>query len=199
MTADTDPATPTQNAMRIFARLHDAYFLMTSGGPHVIFGWGESCPDDLVSAYLATGTPPPTRITLCSGAVAGTYVSVAEPSASDYKDALDLASTMDDQLLNTDDYANRYDGETAFVLGCDFGGTLTYKPADAGAAMTMKGCAFTPGVAMTGSATTNDDSGAFTLDIRIAGERLVYKRDADGNRSVKGTYRGRRVDLEAAA
>jgi len=71
MTADTDPATPTQNAMRIFSRLPDAYLILTSGGPHVIFGWGESCPDDLISHYLATGTPPATRITLCDGKVAG--------------------------------------------------------------------------------------------------------------------------------
>jgi pimeloyl-ACP methyl ester carboxylesterase len=199
MTADTDPATPTQNAMRIFSRLRDAYFILTSGGPHVIFGWGEACPDDLVSDYLATGTPPPTRITLCDGDVAGTYLSVAEPSAADYKDALDFATTMDDHLLNTDDYGYRYDGEEAIALGCDFGGTLTYKPGDAGAEMTMKGCAFTPGLAMTGTATTNDDSGAFELDVRIGGERIVYERDADGDRSVTGTYRGKRVDLEAAA
>jgi len=197
MTADTDPATPTQNAMRIFSRLPDAYLILTSGGPHVIFGWGESCPDDLISHYLATGTPPATRITLCDGKVAGTYVPVARPRAADYKDALDFATTMDDHLLNTDDYGYRYDGTTTISLGCDFGGTLSYKPTDTGAAMTMDACAFTPGLAMTGKASTNDDTTAFSLDVRIDGERLAYRRDADGNRSVTGTFRGRVVDLQA--
>ena len=199
LTADTDPATPTQNAMRIFSRLQDAYFFLTSGGPHVIFGWGESCPDDLMTAWLATGTPPPTRMTLCDGDVAGTYVPVAEPTAAAYDDALDFATTMDDHLLNTDDYGYRYDSETALIVGCDFGGTVTYAPSDAGTAMTMKACAFTPGLAMTGTATTDDDSGAFELDVKIDGERIDYRRDTDGNRSVKGTYQGKAVDLAAAA
>ena len=197
MTADTDPATPTQNAMRIYSRLHDAYFLMTSGGPHVIFGWGESCPDDLITAWLATGTPPPTRITLCDGEVAGTYVSVAEPSAADYDDALDFATTMDDQLLNTDDYGYRYDSETALKVGCDFGGTVTYLPTETGTKMSLRDCAFTPNLPMTGTATTNDDTGAFALGVKIDGERIDYRRDADGNRSVRGEYQGRAVNLEA--
>ena len=199
MTADTDPATPTQNAMRIYSRLKNAYFLMTSGGPHVIFGWGEPCPDDLISAWLAHGTPPPTRITLCDGKVAGTYTSVAKPRAADYRNALDFATTMDDQLLNTDDYGYRYDGTATLVVGCDFGGTVTYAPTSAGAKMTLHACAFTPDLPMTGTATTDDDTGAFELDVRIDGERIDYQRDADGNRSVKGRYQGHAVDLAAAA
>jgi len=199
MTADTDPATPTQNAMRIYSRLHDAYFLLTSGGPHVIFGWGESCPDDLITAWLASGTPPPTRITLCAGKVAGTYLPVAAPKASDYRDALDFATTMDDHLLNTDDYGYRYDSKTALTVGCDFGGTVTYSPTVTGTKMSLHECAFTPQLPMTGTATTNADTGAFALGVKIDGERIDYRRDAAGNRSVKGHYQGRAVNLQAGA
>lgn len=197
LTSDTDPATPTQNAMRIFSRLHDAYFLLTSGGPHVIFGWGESCPDDLMTDWLANGTPPPTRITLCDGDVAATYLPVAAPLATDYEDALDFAMTMDDHLLNTDDYGYRYDGETELSLGCDFGGTLTYAPTDTGTEMSMADCAFTPALAMTGTAHTDDETGAFDLAVVIDGERIDYERDEDGNRSVTGRYQGKAVDLQA--
>lgn len=199
LTSDTDPATPTQNAMRIFSRLDDAYFILTSGGPHVIYGWGEPCPDDLIAAYLATGTPPPTRMTLCDGDVAGTYYSVAAPTAAGYDDALDFATTMDDHLLNTDDYGYRYDGETELTLGCDFGGTLTYAPSDVGTEMTMDACEFTPDLPMTGTANSDDETGTFELDVRIDGERLRYERDEDGNRSVDGTWQGDSVNLEEAA
>ena len=43
---------------------------------------------------------------------------------------------------------------------------------------------------MTGTATTDDDSGAFELGVKIDGERIDYQRDADGNRSVKGRLPG---------
>ena len=93
LTADTDPATPTQNAMRIFSRLHDAYFILTSGGPHVIFGWGESCPDDLIDRLPRDRDAATHADDRCATATwPGTYYSVAAPTAADYDDALDFAT-----------------------------------------------------------------------------------------------------------
>ena len=84
MTSTTDPATPIVNGFRIYSRLSDAWFFQTLGGPHVIYGWGESCPDDLITAYLAADRVPPTRITTCDGQVADDYVADRSgPGATD--------------------------------------------------------------------------------------------------------------------
>jgi pimeloyl-ACP methyl ester carboxylesterase len=198
MTSTTDPATPIANAMRIYARLDDAYFIQTVGGPHVIFGWGEACPDEVIGAYLAEGTPPRTRVLTCDGAVADEFVPLAAARVGDYDDALDLMTSMDDQILTTDDYQNRLD-DVAITMGCDFGGTLTYTPTDSGTAIDLDGCAFTPGAALSGTGTVDDDAGTFELDVTGEGDDLHYERDADGNTSVRGTYDGETVRLEAAA
>ena len=65
MTATSDPATPIANAMRLYGRLNDAYFIEALGGDHVIFGRGDDCPDKMITAYLVSGTLPSTRVTTC--------------------------------------------------------------------------------------------------------------------------------------
>ncbi len=51
MGATLDPATPWANGERIAGYAGDtAYRIVKPGGPHVIFGRGEACPDDLVTA-----------------------------------------------------------------------------------------------------------------------------------------------------
>ena len=107
--------------MRIFSRLDDAYFFQALGGPHVIYAWGEACPDDQMTAMIADGTPPATRVTTCAGEVADTYVANAALAKADYENALDLMQSMDDQILNSDDYAYRLDADP-ISAGCDFGG-----------------------------------------------------------------------------
>ena len=77
MTADTDPATPTVNAMRVFGRLDDAYLVVLQGGPHVIFDWGYPCVDDLVANFLGDGTVPETRVTICDAFPFEEYVPIA--------------------------------------------------------------------------------------------------------------------------
>jgi pimeloyl-ACP methyl ester carboxylesterase len=199
LTSTTDPATPIANGMRIYSRLQDAWFFQTVGGPHVIFAWGESCPDDIISAYLAEGTLPPVRITTCAGTVATDYVPVPEPAAAGYRDALDLAGTTDDQIFNTDDYTNRYDGDAPLAIGCDFGGSLTYAPTSVGTAVTLKACAFTPGVPLTGTGRADDEAGTFQLHVTSRTLDLRYSRDGDGARSVTGRYNGRFVNQKAPA
>lgn len=198
MTSTTDPATPIANGMRIYSRLDDAYFIQTVGGPHVIFGWGEACPDEVIGAFLTEAAPPRARVLTCDGAVADEFVPIAAARVDDYEDALDLMTSMDDQILTTNDYQNRLD-EEAITMGCDFGGTLTYTPTDSGTAVALDGCTFTPGAALSGTGTVDDDAGTFRLDVTGDGDDLHYERDADGNTSVRGIFDGQPVRLEAAA
>jgi hypothetical protein len=107
-------------------------------------------------------------------------------------------AVMDGVILNTSDYWSRV-GDEAYPMGCDHGGTLTYRPTDVGVELDLAGCAFTPDLAMTGNGTVDDEEGSMTLDVRLPGGRLRYVRDGDGNLSVTGSYRGVPVRLAEAA
>ena len=63
--ATADPATPYGNGVAVFSRLADGYLVTQQDGPHVIFGRGNACPDDLVTAFLVDGRRPDERRTIC--------------------------------------------------------------------------------------------------------------------------------------
>jgi pimeloyl-ACP methyl ester carboxylesterase len=202
LTATTDPATPIDNAMRIFGRLDDVYLFEAIGGAHVIFGRGDACPDKPITDYLVSGSLPTLRFTTCANVVSDDYVPNARVRAADYRDGLALMADMETQITNTDDYNYRVD-EDPITMGCYDGGTLTYTPVTggtrllpSGTRLTLKACAFTRGAPMTGSGFINDDAGTFRLAVRLGGRnRLVYFDDPDGVKSVRGRYRGESVDL----
>ena len=190
LTATLDPATPIADAMRIYGRLTNAYLYVQTGGPHVIFGRGLACPDDPISAFLAGGTLPATRITVCSGAVADPYVANPQAKASGYRTARQFAASVEQQLLNTDDYNYRWDGKTPMASGCDFGGSMTYRAIAAGTRVDLHACTLTHGLPMTGTATLGDD-GSFILAIRINGHSLHFDRNAAGVVRLTGTFEGK--------
>lgn len=64
LASTTDPATPYPNALRIVEHATNAHLITHPGGPHVIFGRGNPCPDDLVTELLLEGTLP-ARETTC--------------------------------------------------------------------------------------------------------------------------------------
>jgi pimeloyl-ACP methyl ester carboxylesterase len=195
MTATADVATPIANAMRLFGRLKDAYLLEAIGGDHVIFGRGDACPDRIITDYLVSGTLPATRVTTCPNQIIDPYVTTARAGAADYRDALALMSSMEDQITASDDYTYRLDADP-ITMGCDRGGTLTYRPVDGGTRLTLKGCSFTRGAPMTGAGRIDDTAGTFRLAIRLYGpNRLTYYDDANGVKSVRGIFRGRPVNL----
>lgn len=197
LTSTTDPATPIANGMRIFSRLDDAYFFQAVGGPHVIYAWGDACPDDAMTALIADGTRPATRVTTCDGQVADAYVRNAAQAKTDYPSALSLMRSMDDQIRNTDDYAYRLENDP-LTAGCDHGGSITYTPTDKGTDVALSGCAFTPDLPLTGTGVIDDDAGTFRLDVTSASDHLSYTRAADGSVRVTGTYGGRKVDQRRA-
>ena len=194
MTATSDPATPIANAMRLYGRLPDAYFIEALGGDHVIFGRGDECPDKMITAYLVSGTLPATRVTTCANDYVDPYVANARPRATNYPSALSLMSSMEDQISNTDDYSYRLDKDP-ITMGCYLGGTLRYEPVDGGTKLTLNKCAFTRGAPMTGSGKIDDNAGTFRLKVRLGGRnRLNYFDNADGVKSVTGSYRGKPVN-----
>jgi pimeloyl-ACP methyl ester carboxylesterase len=194
LAATADPITPVGGAFRLANRLGDVYTIVTLGGPHVTFGWGEACPDEIIGAYLVDGTPPPASVTTCDGAVADAYVAIGRDTAADYEDALSLMSSMDDQVTYTNDYQYLL-GDEPLEVGCDFGGTITYTPTDTGTDLDLEACEFTDGLAMTGTGAIDDETGGLTLEVEIPDGTLTYRRSGDGDLEVSGTFRGEPVDV----
>ncbi len=196
MTATADVATPIANAMRLFGRLDDAYMFEAIGGDHVIYGRGDVCPDKPITDYLVSGTLPQTKVTTCPNTVIDEYVPNARPRAADYRDALALMQSMEAQISSSDDYTYRVDKDP-ITMGCNLGGTLTYTPVTGGTNLKLDRCTFTRGAPMTGSGRIDDDAGTFRLTVDLGGRnRLAYYDDADGVTSVKGRYRGDKVNLK---
>ena len=71
--------------------------IVKPGGPHVIFGRGEACPDDIVTAFLEHGTRPDSRRTVCPGDVADDYVPLPPLVATYYASTKAALRSADDE------------------------------------------------------------------------------------------------------
>jgi pimeloyl-ACP methyl ester carboxylesterase len=199
--ATADPATPVDNGRRVFKNLDNGYLITMQGGPHVIYGRGNACPDDLVTAFLVDDKPPADKETSCYGQVSDTYVPTAPADASSFKDALEAMNSAYNEIYYLPEY---YYGDTtdAIDAGCTYGGTITIDAADDDGkqALHLKDCAFSKGFAMTGDGSYADST--MTLDVTVSGLKngsLSYSKDADGNSKVTGDYGGEKVDLSNSA
>ncbi len=192
MVATTDPITPVANATRLANRLRDARVILQAGGPHVIFGWGLPCPDNLVADYMVKGTKLKSPVTVCDGSVADDYVPLAKDTEAEYADGTDFMGSLVAQVLNTDDYTYELD-EDPIRVGCDYGGVLVYTPGDTGTALELDACELTDGVPVTGSGAIVDESGVVTLDVTLPGGALRYVGDGADEAKVTGTFRGEPV------
>jgi pimeloyl-ACP methyl ester carboxylesterase len=192
MVATTDPITPVANATRLANRLRDARVIIQAGGPHVIFGWGLSCPDNLVADYMVKGTKLKSPVTVCDGSVADDYVPLAKDTEAEYADGADFMASLVAQVLNTDDYTYELD-EDPIRVGCDYGGVLVYTPGDTGTALQLDACELTEDVPVTGSGAITDESGLVTLEVTLPGGAMTYKGDGEGEAKVTGTFRGEPV------
>jgi hypothetical protein len=196
LNATTDPATPYNGAQDVFGRLSNGYFVTETGGPHIIFGWGVSCVDDLVTAFLVDGTLP-ARQTTCEGVVATEFVALAPLSAADFADPLEALVSVDDEIYYLLEYYY-WDTLTPTSVACPFGGTLSFEPSDTGEAFTFTNCAFSDGFVMTGGGSYDYDTTLFTINVTVSGlasGTLTYTRDTDYNLHVIGEYDGATIDI----
>ena len=189
-----DPATPYSGAARIFQRAQNAYLIVTPGGAHIIFGRGDSCPDELVTARLLDGTLPAARRTTCPFIGSDAYVPIPAAKVTAASDPLEAMGGVDDEINNAADYW-AWDGIGRLRYGCLYGGWIRYSATDDGYRLRLDGCAFSAGLGLTGSGEIDLDDGSFALDVRAPGGTDVqYARDADGVRSVSGSWFGAPVE-----
>ncbi len=93
-----DPATPVGNGISVYEHLDDAYLITQEGGPHVIFGRGNVCPDALVTDFLVNDVVPAKRETACAGYVADEHVPVAPRAAADFKNLRRALSAIETEI-----------------------------------------------------------------------------------------------------
>jgi len=172
-----DPATPHEQGVAVSERLEDGYLITQAGGPHVIFGRGNQCPDEAVSAFILDGTPP--EQTSCEGEVVGYYIPLLPTTL----DGFDSAEAMLDAVELEISYMPEYywwDTVTDTHVGCNQGGTITITVDDAGDEFMLEDCAFTDGLVLTGEGSYNHDEDIFTLDVRNGPDDCVYRYERAG-------------------
>jgi len=195
--ATADPATPVSNAERVYSRLADGYLITTDGDAHVIFGRGNTCPDDIVTAFLVDDRLPEQRETRCEGVVADAYAPIAPADATQFADLLEALTSADTEMYYLPEYDN-WDAETPTSVGCPFGGALQFERVDSRRHFRLSGCAFSAGFGMTGTGAYDPEEDRFTLDVEVTGladGQLAYVSESDGALSVTGEYDGQPVDV----
>ncbi|HYC06768.1 MAG TPA: alpha/beta hydrolase [Candidatus Binatia bacterium] len=195
LASTTDPATPYAGALRIFSHLSNGYLIVEPGGPHVIFGRGNECEDEDVTAWLVDGTLPASRTKSCDYVGVDPYVGIPAGAVSARSSALSAMGGVDDEINNNGDYWN-WDGTGHLRFGCLFGGWIGYSPYPDGYKASLHSCSFSRGLPLSGHATIDTTDGTFSMKVTApGGTKLTYLDDADGNRSVSGRWFGRLVSL----
>jgi pimeloyl-ACP methyl ester carboxylesterase len=196
LSAEADPATPFQQGVRVFRQLDNAYLIAQQGGPHVIFGRGVACIDDLVTAFLVDGALPAQKRTHCEGTVTDDYVPLPAERAQDFADVLDALYSAETEIYYLPEYYY-WDGVEATSVGCPRGDTLAFEAGKKNTRFTLNGCAFTRGFRMSGTGTYNADKDRFVLEVDVSGYKqgsLKYVRVGE-KITVTGTYGGQPVKL----
>jgi pimeloyl-ACP methyl ester carboxylesterase len=186
--ATLDPATPFQNAQRIVSRNRaKSWLIYKPGGPHIIYGRGEGCPDKLVTNILIDGRFPTSRTTVCPGNVADAYVHV--PGLADTRrGAARVLGHIDDEINAGVDY-QYWDGAQPLVFGCPFGGTIRYATYGNGSRLKLDACEFIAGGAATGRGQIDDTHGTFRMHLTFSAAwrgTVTYVRNAHGHRTLHG-------------
>ncbi len=195
--ATADPATPVGNGVSVFDNLDEGYLITQQGGPHVIFGRGNACPDDIVTDFLVSGKNPEQRELECEGVVADEYVPLAPRNANAFENPLDALASAETEITYLPEYYY-WDGIEPTSTGCTLGGTLHFEPNGAKYAFALSSCTFTRNFTMSGTGSYDPDRDRFVLEVTSTGRwecELKYVRTGDKTK-VTGMCDGQKVVWE---
>lgn len=168
--ATADPATPYNHGVNVYQHLADGYLITTEGGPHVTFGYGNECPDALVTDFLVNDIVPADRETVCEGVVADPYVPVAPRTTQSYSDPIEALSSIETEIYYLPEFFY-WDGYTPTSVGCTYGGIFDFDMDSAGTKyrFNFDRCEFTSNFRMTGWGRYNIELDRFVLNIKTTG------------------------------
>jgi hypothetical protein len=109
-----------------------------------------------------------------------------------FTDALDAMGSLEDELLADPGYLF-WDADRDTRIGCRFGGTVKLSATRTSDTFEFDDCEMARGMEMNGTGEYSYIKAAFSADVTFKGGSLEYASGSD--RSVKGVFRGRHVDL----
>lgn len=197
LNGDADPITPIEQSYRIFDNLKNGYMVGMQGGPHVIWGRGLACPDQIVAAVLLDSTLPSAPEQTCRQDLIDGYTALTLRDPADSADPLTVVQALETELSLSIGLSN-WAGEDPLTIGCNHGGAMTVSlgPDDA-TAYAFAACVWWPGVVIDGigADVANDDAGdGLTLNLTISGDhqgQIAYHNDTYAQAwMISGTYDG---------
>jgi pimeloyl-ACP methyl ester carboxylesterase len=195
LNADADPITPITMSYAILDNAKNSYMVAMQNGPHVIWGRGLSCPDEIVFALMFDGTPPEDKEQVCRQDLIGGYTPLTLTDAAAAGDAFQVARAVEIETAQSPELAN-WDGGDPVPVGCSFGGVVEVSAAEEGTAYTFSKCAWWPDLVLDGGGTQIEE-GALTLDLAVSGGhqgQITYRHDSTTDAmTLTGTYDGKTV------
>ncbi len=171
LNSDTDPITPVTQAYSVLDNVQNGHMVVMQGGPHVTYGWGNACPDEIVSDMILREKMPDQQVQLCSWDIVEWYVPLTLTDPADQNDPLTIARGVEAELLEFPELQN-WDAVTPISVGCDHGGAVGEVETDIGYAYTFTDCQMWPGISVNGTGTEiwgDDGMETLTLDFKIDG------------------------------
>ncbi|MFN8404825.1 MAG: alpha/beta hydrolase [Anaerolineales bacterium] len=194
-----DPATPYGNGVSVYENLADGYLITQEFGPHVIFGRGNACPDELVIDFLVNDVVPAERETVCEGYLIDPHAPLAPRFASMFGSPRNALSAMETEIYYLPEFYY-WDGFTPTSIGCNYGGALGFQMNNAGTRVnfSLNKCQLATHFAMTGTGFYNFNTDRFVLDVTTTGRwkcSLRYDRKGE-NIKITGKCDGKNINSD---
>ncbi|MGL4319578.1 MAG: alpha/beta fold hydrolase, partial [Paracoccaceae bacterium] len=107
LNSDTDPITPVTQAYSVLDNVQNGHMVVMQGGPHVTYGWGNACPDEIVSDMILRGEMPSQQVQLCEWfEMVERYVPLTLTDPADQNDPLAIARAVEVELLEYPEMIN---------------------------------------------------------------------------------------------
>lgn len=200
MNGDMDPITPAAMAYAVADGARNTALVMMEGGPHVIWGRGNACPDALVAELLTQRhLPEAGSVQLCQQPVLADYVplTLPDPGAAS---PIDMARAVLVETGHIPELYNWY-GWDPITVGCPHGGTISAQMGDTDTTYDYAGCAIWPGVRVDGMAVyrtwdTITDGVSFFAKVSgvVEGEFLYTRGDLTEAEGIVGHWAGQPFD-----
>lgn len=194
LNGDADPITPAVMAESVARHAQNSHLILQQNGPHVIWGRGESCPDDAVSDLLFKGKLPG-DIPTCAVPLMTPYLALYPVDDS----ATAIATAILDELWMYPDFYG-WDGVKATTTACTGGGVVKFQGSETVTALTFQDCQLWPGITLMGKGHetfAGDDQGlSFSLTVTTTkgGGKFDYvDTTTDSEAKITGMWNGQRL------
>lgn len=201
LNGDADPITPIEQSYRIMDNLQNGYMVAMQGGPHVIWGRGLACPDQIVADLMIDGTLHEAPEQVCTQHLIASYTRLTLTDPADAANPLAVAQALITELYQSLGLYN-WQGQDPLTIGCNHGGRATISLGDNDAtAYSFAACIWWPGIMIDGTGhdiATGEPGDAFSLDLTISRDhqgQIAYRSNTYTEAFViSGNYDGAPID-----